>query len=147
MIYLDHPSVEIWNERKCWFEQSIEQAQGLGSYFLSEQACALIAETQVTFCAGAWIGVTILAHAVIEGQLREVEVPDFKGSSYQLLHIIGADDELHWLRKRRNELLHLNPLNPAVTVDQLWNEQDRLEADARKAVGLMLMTFFMSPGT
>lgn len=56
MIHLEHPSQEIWDSRRSWFEQRAEPPEN-GGYLLSEQACALIADLQCAFCAGAWIAV------------------------------------------------------------------------------------------
>ena len=54
MQHLEHPSRELWEERRQWFESVDEQCQGQGCYMLSEQACALTADVQSAFCAGAW---------------------------------------------------------------------------------------------
>jgi hypothetical protein len=146
MKHLEHPELEVWQERQQWFENQIEATQGFGSYILSEQACALTAEVQATFCTGAWAAVLILTATVIEAQLRE-EVVDFKVSAKGLIDAAGGEEQLHWLRKRRNSLIHSNPDKPALTVDQQWAERDKLEQEAREAIGLMLNALFMSPGT
>ncbi len=146
MNHLDYPNIEIWQERQQWFENEIEVAQGQGSYLLSEQACALTAEVQATFCSGAWAAVLILAATVVEAQLRE-EITDFKGNAKGLIDAAGGEPQLHWLRRRRNSLVHANPDKPALTVDQQWTERDELEREAREAVRLMLDALFMSPGT
>jgi hypothetical protein len=85
MEHLDCPSHEVWEERRIWFESLNDEISGQGSYLVSEQACALIAEVQSVFCAGAWVAVIILATAVIDAQLRETEVPRFKGNLKELL--------------------------------------------------------------
>jgi hypothetical protein len=145
MDHLDHPTEQIWDERRNWFEAQEAEFRGGGSYIVSEQACALIVETQSVFCAGAWIAVVILAIAVIDAQLRETEVPGFEGSTFQLLDEAGANPATQYLRKRRNELVHLSPENPAITVDQQWGNRVDLEADAREAVILMFQAFYTRP--
>jgi hypothetical protein len=119
--------------------------QGQGSYLLSEQACALLAEVQSVFCAGAWAAVKIIAMAVIDAQLRETEIPGFKGNTKELLDAAGANPALQQLRKDRNELVHLRESNPALTVDQQWMSREELEKEARDAVKLMLEAFFIGP--
>ena len=85
MDHLDHPDEGTWRDRQLWFEEELDRAQGeYGGYEVSEQACALMAEVQAVFCAGAWVGVVILAMAVIDAQLRETEVPGFAGSAHEL---------------------------------------------------------------
>jgi hypothetical protein len=146
MDHLEHPNLKDWESRQHWFETEEAEARGKGSYLVSEQACALIAEVQSTFCVGAWAAVIILAAAIIDAQLRETELPGFRGNTAQLINAIGGETGLHQLRKRRNALVHVNPDNPALTVDQQWAERDRLEKEAREAVKLMFRTFYMSPG-
>ena len=146
MEHLDHPSFDIWEERRLWFESLNDETSGEGSYLVSEQAYALIAEVQSTFCAGAWVAVIILALAVVDAQLRETEASNFKGNTKELLETVGADPKLQSLRLRRNSLVHVNPDNPAITVDQQWANRKELEAEARQAVQLMLEAFYLNPG-
>lgn len=101
----------------------------------------------MAFCTGAWIAVIILALAVIESQVKETELPEFKGNAKKMLHEIDASVELQKLRERRNALLHVDPENPAITLDQQWLNRKMLEQEARNAVKLMFETFYMSPGT
>jgi len=147
MEHLEHPSLELWEERREWFENLLNEHESVGSYFVSEQACALIAEAQSCFCAGAWISVIILAFAVIDAQLRETEVPYFKGNSKELINILGFDERFQRLRKRRNKIIHLNIDNPAITVDQQWGNRKELEEEAREAIKLMIEAFYSNPGT
>lgn len=146
MVYLGHPSKESWESRQRWFEGVIEEYEGEGSYLVSEQACALAGEIQTAFCAGAWIAVIVLAIAVIDAQLRETELPGFEGSTKKLLDSISANPDLQKLRERRNSFIHIDPENPAITVDQQWTNRDILEQEARQAVRLMFETFYMNPG-
>jgi hypothetical protein len=145
--FLACPTQGEWDKREIWFIKQVEDHQGVGSYVISEQACALIAEVQTVFCAGAWLAVIVLALAVVEAQFREIEFPHEKGNMETLLKNEGVNQELHKLRKRRNALLHLNTDNAAITVDQQWANRDKLEADARKAIKLIFEAFYISPGT
>jgi hypothetical protein len=147
MDWLEYPSKELWDSRLRWIEELNELCQGQGSYFTGEQSCALLGEVQMAFCTGAWIAVIILALAVIESQVKETELPEFKGNAKKMLHEIDASVELQKLRERRNALLHVDPENPAITLDQQWLNRKMLEQEARNAVKLMFETFYMSPGT
>lgn len=146
MDHLECPSPEAWNARRDWFEQ-IEQGYESAGYLVSEQACALTADVQAVFCAGAWASVIILAMAVVDAQLRETELPGFRGTTKALLNKANANPKLDQLRRKRNALIHVDPDNPALTVDQQWFERSQLESQAREAVTLMFEAFFMSPWT
>lgn len=146
MDHLEHPTEEAWNKRREWFETLNDEVAGAGPYLVSEQACALLAEVQATFCAGAWLAVIILSMTVVDAQIRETESVTFKYNTKQLLTAVGADPRLQQLRKRRNALIHVDPDNAAITVDQQWYQRTQLESDARTAVRLMLEAFYMNPG-
>jgi len=147
MDHLEYPKKEAWEERRRWFESVEEEYRGNDSYLVSEQACALIAEVQSVFCAGAWIAVSILSLSAIDSQLRETESPDFKGNTKKLLTSSGVNPKLQKLRIRRNSLVHIDIDNPAITVDQQWSNRKELEAEAKNAVRLMFEAFYISPGT
>ena len=147
MDHLACPVKEVWKERQKWFEATGEKYQGIGSYLVSDQACALIADVQSAFCAGAWLAVIVLSLAVVDAQLRETELPGFKGNTKKLLKEAGANSELQKLRLRRNKLIHIDTDNPAITVDQQWEDRKKLEREAKKAVKLMFDAFYMNPGT
>jgi hypothetical protein len=145
MNWLDYPSEELWESRRRWFEEMSESYSGEGAYFVSEQACALIGEVQIAFCAGAWIAVIVLAMAVVDAQLRETEVPEFIGNTRQLLIAAEANPELQCLRQRRNAIIHLDPDRPAITVEQQWGNHKELEREAREAIKLMFEAFYIGP--
>ena len=145
MDWLEPPSTELWESRRRWFDELGDSLAGEGSYFVSEQACALIGEVQTAFCAGAWVAVLVLAIAVVDAQLRETELPGFKGNTQQLLDAVQADPELHRLRERRNSVIHIRPDNPAIIVDQQWANRPELEQEARQAVRLMFEAFYIGP--
>lgn len=147
MDHLEHPSVDVWEQRRIWFEQVEEGACGDGSFLVSEQACALAADVQTVFCAGAWAAVIILAMVVVDAALREVEVPGFSGSTKDLIVAAGASNDLQALRVRRNTLVHLRPEKPALTVDDQWTGRAELEREARSAVQLMFEAFHLTAGT
>ncbi len=142
MIHLEHPSKEMWEVRRRWFEQKAEPPDD-GGYLVSEQACALVADLRCVFCAGAWIAVIILAAAAIDAHLHNAE--GCTGNAKSAIDEAGADPHLHVLRKRRNALIHSNSDRPAIDVDQQWSERVRLEDDAKLAVELVFRVFYASP--
>jgi hypothetical protein len=142
MIHLEHPSNEMWELRRNWFEQKAEPPDD-GGYLLSEQACAVVVDLQCAFCAGAWIAVVVLAAAAIDAHLHDAE--GFTGNAKRAIDEAGADLQLHTLRMCRNALIHSDPDSPAITVDQQWSERVRLEEDARLAVELVFRVFYANP--
>lgn len=143
--WLEQPSTELWEARRRWFDELSESLAGEGSYFVGEQACALIGEVQTAFCTGAWVAVLVLAMAVVDAQLRETELPGFKGNTQQLLDAVQANPELQRLRERRNAIIHIRSDNPAITLDQQWTNRAELEQEARQAVQLMFEAFYIGP--
>jgi len=144
-MWLEQPSAELREARRQWFDELGESLASEGSYMVSEQACALIGEVQTCFCAGAWVAVLVLAMVTVDAQLRETELPGFTGNTRQLLDAAQANPELQRLRERRNAIIHLDPGNPAITVDQQWANRDQLEQEARQAVRLMFEAFYIGP--
>ncbi len=145
MQWLECPDRGEWESRRKWFDELGESYAGEGSYLASEQACALVGEVETAFCAGAWVAVVVLAMAVVDAQLMETEVPGFAGNTSQLLDYLGANSDLHKLRKRRNALIHVDFDNPAITVDQQWANQSELNGEAKEAVALMFEAFYSNP--
>jgi hypothetical protein len=146
MDFLDAPSIELWNLRMEWINGIIDKETELGSFDVSEQACALAIDLQIAFCSGAWIAVIILALSIIDAHLREIEVPGFKGNTASLIKEIKLENDLDWLRKRRNKLIHLDIDNPEITVNDQWDKRGLFEEEARKAIELVFKVLFLSPG-
>jgi hypothetical protein len=144
MDYLSYPTKELWQKREEWFYQINERYAKNGSYLVSEQACALIGEVQIAFCAGAWLAVIILAVSVIEAQFRELDFPDIKNFN-SLINASLANPHLHILRQRRNRLVHLDPEHPAITIDLQWADRDTLEQEAKDSIQLMFESFYLTP--
>ncbi len=146
MNYLEHPSEELWEARRHWFEQLSESMASEASYIVSDKASSLIGEVREAFCAGKWVSVLVLALAVIDAQLRETELPGFKGYTRKLLDAALANPELQRLRERSNSIIRISHEDPAITVDQQWANRIQLEQEARNAVRLMFKAFYISPG-
>ena len=77
MDQLECPTSDVWEQRRQWFEQRLDEAQHpLASYIVSDHATALLVDLQACYCAGAWIAVVILSISIIDAQLRESEALD-----------------------------------------------------------------------
>ena len=127
MEHLERPDELEWDERRLWFEErESSYAQG-GVSDLSEQACALMIDLQVAYCAGAWSAVGILAAAIVDAQsLHRGFPPD------------GLTEERAWLRGLRNRLLHEDSSDPALTIEDQWTRRGDWQRMAKRAVEVAL---------
>ena len=144
MEQLERPDEALWDERRLWFEER-EAARGRagapspGTQAPSEQACALMIDLQAGFCAGAWSAVIVLAAAIVDAQApagaeRRADVPGVERKT------------LRWLRGLRNRLVHEDPGNPAITIEDHWLNRDTWERSARRAVEAALDALYPAPG-
>ena len=148
MKQIEYPDEKLWDKRKNWFEQELEKAQHpLASYFVSDQATALVVDLQSCYSAGAFLAVVILSVSIIDAQLRETESGNKKIGTALLLdqHFTGKD--IHWLRKLRNKYVHLDIDNPALTIDDQYMKGEEMEKEAQHAINMVIHAFFQSPGT
>lgn len=131
MEQLDHPDLETWEERRRWFE-ALDHAHGRrgAASTLSEQGCALMIDLQATFCAGAWAATVILAAVIVDSQAR------FSAQDPALR------DDLDWLRRVRNALLHENPNAPVFTLEDQWTRRREWERDAKHAVAVAMAALY-----
>jgi hypothetical protein len=131
MEQLEHPDLATWEERRAWFESfERERGEGGAATVLSEQGCALMIDLQATFCAGAWAATVILAAIIVDSQLR------FTPDDGEL------GEDLAWLRRTRNGLVHENPNAPALTVEDQWMNRREWESAARRAVAVALSALY-----
>jgi len=131
MEHLDYPDLDTWEDRKRWFEElEAERSQGGAARSLSEQACALMLDLQAVYCAGAWAATVILAATIVDSQLR------YTPSDPALA------EDLAWLRRARNQLVHENPKAPALTVEDQWMNRRDWERDARRAVAVAMAALY-----
>lgn len=148
MAYADIPGAETWRFREQWLQELEEAFQHpQASYLVSAQGTYLSRDMDLAFCAGAWAAVIILAHAVIDATLRDTETGDYKSSSQQLFR---DDDELQWLCKKRNLLVHVREDQTTIDEAELHRIVEKyasLEPDARRAVRLVFRVMYASPGT
>jgi hypothetical protein len=148
MDQLEHPDFEIWEERKGWFENELESKQHpMANYLLSDQGTALLVDIQSCYCAGAFLSVIILSVSIIDAQLRETEALDSKIGTAKLLGEYFTGKDINWLRRLRNKYVHVDIDNPALTIDDQYNNRKQMETDARRAIQMVIHAFFQSPGT
>ncbi len=135
--WLELPSRETWEARRLWFESLGDSfINEHASYGLSDQACALVGEVQMAFCAGAWVTVLVMAIAVVESHIAEFGRAD-----------LSDNPALQVLRKRRNGIVHCQPKHQSISLDQQWSDRTQLETEAKEAVRLMFEVFYSDVGT
>lgn len=131
MDQLELPDPLVWDERRLWFEARQQERARLGGSRFSEQATALTVELQACFCAGAWVACVVLAGAVVESQAEATG-----------RHEAVPPEELLWLRRLRNDLLHENRREPLLTLEDQWINRPDWEKAARRAVSLVFLAMY-----
>lgn len=148
MNQLEHPSEQVWEQRRKWFENKLEEKQHpLGSYLVSDQATALLVDLQSCYCSGAWLAIIFLSVSIIDAQLREMEASDQKINTARLFTDYSTGNDIHWLRQLRNRYVHVDLSSPALVIDDQYNKRNFMKADAERAINLVMHAFFQSPGT
>lgn len=143
------PSKQIWKQRCLWIEDEIEKAEIGMSYLISDHAVALFCDMQRAYCAGAWISVVMMAVSSIDSHLRETESGSNTIGTAKLFQDFykGNWEEIDWLRKLRNKYVHHNLERPFLDMNAWFNDQIQLEADATKAIKIVIKAFYQNPGT
>ena len=127
MEQLEPPDEAVWEERRLWFEAREASCAKAGAPAPSEQACALMIDLQAAYCAGAFSAAVVLAAAIVDAQALP-GAPREAG-------VAGLDRKtLRWLRGLRNRLVHEDPANPAITIEDHWMKRDVWERRTRRAV-------------
>ena len=127
MEQLEPPDDAVWDERRLWFEAREASCAKAGAPAPSEQACALMIDLQAAYCAGAFSAAIVLAAAIVDAQALP-GAPREAG-------VVGLDRKtLRWLRGLRNRLVHEDPANPAITIEDHWMKRDVWERRTRRAV-------------
>ena len=114
---------------------------------IGEQATGLLVDLQAIYCAGAFISCIIIACTIIDSHIREIEAgPNFDGSIKASFEFSDHCDELDWLRKTRNRLIHFKESRGlAICVDDHYSRRTEHEQDAKKAITLVANVLFENP--
>ena len=128
------PSQRLWMERQAWFQRRLDDTRGEMPTAIGEQAEALLVDLQLSFCAGAWVAVVILAQTVLDADLADRELAGEETGI--VLNDIRFGRDYVWLRNRRNDLVH-DEGRTALTIRDQTGDRARLEAEARRAVELL----------
>ncbi len=124
------PSQRLWMERQAWFQRRLDDTRGEMPAAIGEQAEALLVDLQLSFCAGAWVAVVILAQTALDADLADRELAGEETGI--ALNDIRFGRDYVWLRNRRNDLVHEEG-RTALTVRDQTQDRARLEAEARRA--------------
>lgn len=147
MDQIEHPPLTLWKQRRDWFETLFDVETRGGSYLVGEQALGLLVDLQAAYCAGAFIACVILSCTIVDAHIRETEtVEDFDGGIRSAFDLSKFREELEWLRKRRNHLVHFKAARPlAVSVDAHYDQRNSHEEDAKTAITLIASVLFENP--
>jgi len=148
MAYADYPDQRTWRQREQWLQETEESFQHpQASYMMSAHGIFVSRDLDLAFCAGAWVAVIILSHTIIDAVVRDTEFDDYKSSSFKLF---GDDEELHWLRMKRNELVNVKEISSVINpgeLDKIESYYKAMEEDARRAIKTVFRIIYASPGT
>ena len=97
------------------------------------------------FCAGAWVSVIVMSISVIDSHLRETEVSEDEIRTVDLLKQYFKGGDLDWLRKLRNKFVHVKDGLSVFNEYDFFDDQDKLEEFAKKAVKASLKALFQTP--
>ncbi len=135
-------SPEAERRRRAELFASMAQPPDDGSYLVSESACTISMDLEISFVHGAWLSVIALAAAAVEAHLRHAE--GYGGRT--LKDLIACDpelpDDVDWLRRRRNQVMHAEELS----VDWIAATEAHREREASRALRALFATFYMNPG-
>jgi hypothetical protein len=147
MDHIDYPVIEKWEARRDWFEAQFDIERRGGGYILGEHAVGLLVDLQSVYCVGAYITCVILACTIIDAHLREVEFgPEFDGGIEAAFSSCQNREDLDWLRRRRNELVHFKiKRGSVISVDDQWEFRGRHKEDAERSIRVLAEILFESP--
>lgn len=147
MDQLELPSAEIWEVRRQWFEEAFDVDRRGGGYIIGEHATGLLVDLQSVYCAGAFITCIILGCAIVDSHLRETELEEkFSGGMKSAFKTSRFEQDLEWLRLRRNRLIHFSGGNaPEISVDMHYANRDEHENEARRAIQIVASVLFENP--
>ena len=150
MAFADHVNEPLWSHRYSWLRQNEEkESHPRASYLLSSHGIFITYDLEISFCAGAWVSVIVLAHSAIDSTIRDTEILDYRSNSKA---IFNDDEELEWLRKLRNALVHVkkgekSKILPEGDMDNIDTYHDNLEDSAKRAMKLVYRTLYANAGT
>lgn len=101
---------------------------------LPEHFKALERELERCYCSSAFISCIALSYSIVETFQLFLSKNDRTKLTDQLKYI---EDEINWLRDLRNDLSHFGRPSNKLTRVTSSDQRSTLEADARKAIGLV----------
>jgi hypothetical protein len=99
--------------RRKWFTRAhIKEQKRYAALNLSSHGLLLQLDVERAFVAGAWASTVVMAQAVIEATVRDLETQDY---SIKAKRMFEGHEDLERVRTLRNELLHpQQPGSPSI---------------------------------
>ena len=147
MDQIEHPPLSLWQQRRAWFEALFDVENRGGGYLIGEQALGMLIDLQAAYSAGAFLACVILSCTIVDAHIRETETKrNSDGGIRSAFDRSDFREELEWLRKRRNRLVHFKAARPlAVSVGDHYDRRNSHEEDPRRAITLVASVFFENP--
>jgi len=99
----DHEYSQEESRRKWFYLAHEKEKKRYSTLNLSSHGLLLELDVERAFVAGAWASTVVIAQAVIEATIRDLETQDYSTKAKQLFEGHG---DLDRIRTLRNELLH-----------------------------------------
>lgn len=129
------PSHDEWLERRSVVTNLSAKLYNLSAMQdLPERFDALERELERCYCSGAYLACIVLAQSIVETLQHKKSGRDRAAIDEYLEY---CQEEVNWLRERRNNLLHVGRPSNSITLDSYVDERDALEGDARSAVSIV----------
>lgn len=129
------PSQDQWRERRAIFtDLGNKLYNGRINRPLPEKFQAFERELERCYCSGAYIACIILAGAISEVFMKSLKRDDRQTVNNDLAYL---DEELKWLTKRRNDLVHFGRPSNYLDTDEYTFDRSELESQARQASAIV----------
>lgn len=146
MKIFEQTPVDVWQIRRSWIDNELDSyCLNVGECEASPHAIALFNDMTFAFCAGAWISVVVMSISVIDAQLRETESANEKVKTVDLLKEYYKGENIDWLRRLRNQYVHVEVGSSWFVNNDFYERQDELEQNAIIAIEMTIKALFQTP--
>lgn len=129
------PSYDEWMERRNLANNLSVKFYNLSMKGqLPERFDALERELERCYCSGAYLACIAFAQSIVETLQHKHSGGDRAAMDGFLKY---CQDEVDWLRLRRNDILHVGRPQNNITLDSYESERAELEHDARRAISIV----------
>lgn len=162
-MYFEHkfPSESTWNSRRAKIDQEVERWTPGVNFAVPYDNATVCLWPELTLCylVGAWTSVIVHACTIVDGQLRRfgdatslIDASITKGTTSKIFARFSrsepdsplSPDNLSWLNKRRNQLVHpdMDEFDCELHFNDVWDERHSLFDDANQALSIAIAAMY-----